>query len=822
MRCFRRNSFRGRLVVVAWAAGAAGGAASADEITPESAAAAAELTGAEEGQAAASLVLVQPAVNGVQYDVALMLRSGGCYYADAETLAAWRISPPYPSPVEHEGRQFFALDDFPGLSVTVAERDMTAVVTAPPELMLGTQRSFASPSGPVSPNNAFGAFLDYDVGYTDDDSGIYTGASGLLSPTVFTPLGSLSANALYQSDIELPEPVPQTLSMGWVRLDTAWTYDRPAAMTTLRVGDAITPSGSWARSVHFGGVQFGTNFATRPYEITFPQPSIRGTAAVPSAVDVLVNGVLQSRTDVPSGAFQLDNVPVVTGAGQIQVVTRDLLGREQVVTQDIYVSERLLRRGLNEFSINAGALRENFGYESNSYGDFLLAGVLRRGMSDVLTIEGRIDATSEVSSVGATVARAMGRYGVASIALAVSNGTETGTLIQVGHDFQGRVYRGNIRVQSSRDFEQPGMSALAATVALAESGAVADTRGLGSVVRLAAWPELQVIASGGRNFGRKGSLGLTYVGERFAEGLSDRRIFTLSYSRTLTRRLALSASASYFGAEDDGGAANVIVSRTLGRRSSVSSSLNTAYDTTSMRVDHRYELPVGPGFGYRTSLLAGDLHAVEAEVDANTAHARYSAEMAQRDGASGWRMQTRGSVAVLGGEVFAAREISDGFAVVDAAGFENVRVYLENREVGVTNANGHLLVPRLRPYENNQLRIETADLPLNVRVDNDALRIAPYYRSGAVASFGIEASASAILRVILPDRSPVPEGSKAAIGAAAWPVGIDGRLYLENVRAGARVEIAYGGARCALTLPEIPVTDAIPDLGERVCRPIAP
>src|SRR4029079_1806519 len=102
--------------------------------------------------------------------------------------------------------------------------------------------------------------------------------------------------------------------------------------------------------------------------------------------------------------------------------------------------------------------------------------------------------------------------------------------------------------------------------------------------------------------------------------------------------------------------------------------------------------------------------------------------MSRLDGAHGWRAETRGSIAALGGEVFAAREISDAFAVVDAGGFEGVRVYLENREIGTTNAHGRLLVPSLRPYESNQLRVESVDLPINARADKPSLRVAPYYR----------------------------------------------------------------------------------------------
>ncbi len=249
---------------------------------------------------------------------------------------------------------------------------------------------------------------------------------------------------------------------GWVRLDTAWSRDNPDAMRTLRFGDTITPYGSWARSVHIGGIQFGTNFATRPEQVTFPQPSITGTAAVPSALDIVVNGSLRSRTEVPSGAFRIDDVPVVTGAGQIQVVTRDLLGREQIVTQDFYVSERLLKSGLNEYSVSAGALREDFGLASNEYGEFLVSGVLRRGLSELLTIEGRVEATAAAKSAGASITWAVGRYGVTSAALALSDAEESGALWQLGHEYQGRTYRAYMRVQGSSRFRATGAPRLRA------------------------------------------------------------------------------------------------------------------------------------------------------------------------------------------------------------------------------------------------------------------------------------------------------------------------------------------------------------------------
>jgi outer membrane usher protein len=748
----------------------------------------------------AATLLVAPTVNGARRDVALLVRDGaGRYYVDDAALANWRVAPPYPPAVEVAGRSLRPLDAIPGLAISIEERSMTAEVVVRADLMVGTRRSLTAATGRVRPAAALGAFLDYDVTFTDDSGAFQRGLTALLAPTFFTPGGSFSAGVLYAGGVSPVEPS----DVPWVRLDTAYVRDDVEHMRTLRIGDAITPYGSWARAVRVGGVQFGTNFATQPDLITFPQPSIDGTAAIPSALDVVVNGTLRSSTEVPSGAFHLDQIPVVTGAGQIQVVTRDLLGREQVVTQDFYVSERLLKPGLDEYSATVGAVRSSFGVESNAYGEMLASGIFRRGLSDVLTIEGRVEGTATERSAGVTLARAVGNFGVATGALAVSGGESNGVLWQIGHDFQGRVYRATFRVQGSRDFLQPGLE-----------------------TSVAAFPRLQYVASGGRNFGRRGSLGVSYIDESFgaADAEHDRRIVALSYSRSLSRRLVLSASASRIVADQNDTQAVVALTRALGPRSSVSSLATLRRDGNSARVDQRYELPLGAGFGYRTSFEAGDRHGADFEVAANTQHAYYSAEMSQLDGEHGWRAETRGSIAVLGGEVFAAREISDGFAVVDASGFEGVRVYLENREIGTTNAHGRLLVPSLRPYENNQLRVESSDLPLNVRIDNAALRVAPYYRSGAIASFGITATANALLRVVDRDGQSIPEGASARVdGGLSFPVGLDGRLYLEGLHAGSTVEVVSSGGRCTFLIGIVPASAGrVPDLGDLVCEPAKP
>ena len=84
------------------------------------------------------------------------------------------------------------------------------------------------------------------------------------------------------------------------------------------------------------------------------------------------------------GPFTIDRLPAITGAGQMQVVVTDALGRQQVITQPYYSGRTLLRQGLNEYSFEAGAIREDYGLRSNAYGDLILAGTFRRGLTERL------------------------------------------------------------------------------------------------------------------------------------------------------------------------------------------------------------------------------------------------------------------------------------------------------------------------------------------------------------------------------------------------------------------------------------------------------
>src|ERR1700676_1137542 len=139
------------------------------------------------------------------------------------------------------------------------------------------------------------------------------------------------------------------------------------------------------------GVLYARDYSLAPGFITYPLPAFSASAALPSTVDVLVNNQRQASASVKPGPFDLVNVPVVSGAGQINLVVRDLRGVETVITQSYYASPQLLAAGLSDFSAEAGAMRRNFGTQSNNYGPVFAAGSYRYGFNSALTAGGRVE-----------------------------------------------------------------------------------------------------------------------------------------------------------------------------------------------------------------------------------------------------------------------------------------------------------------------------------------------------------------------------------------------------------------------------------------------
>lgn len=173
------------------------------------------------------------------------------------------------------------------------------------------------------------------------------------------------------------------------RLMTSWSYDNPEKLLSVTLGDSYTGSQSWTNSVRFGGLSISHNYSLQPNFNTSTQDVLSDTTALPSTVDLYVQGIKQSSEHVNPGQFTLTTSPFFTGSNTAQVVITDINGQQRVINLNLYGSDLLLTKGLNTWSLNAGWIRENYSYRSFSYDpDLMATGNWRYGLADNLTLEG--------------------------------------------------------------------------------------------------------------------------------------------------------------------------------------------------------------------------------------------------------------------------------------------------------------------------------------------------------------------------------------------------------------------------------------------------
>ena len=151
--------------------------------------------------------------------------------------------------------------------------------------------------------------------------------------------------------------------------------------------------------MRLGGFQISTDFGIRPDLVTFPVPSITGEVAVPSSIDVLVNGIQELSQQVPAGPFEIRQLPVVTGVGDVSVVMRNAAGQQTTQTLQLYTSRQLVAPGLSDMSAEFGLVRLNYGTESDDYRAPAGSVSYRRGLTKWLSFEGHAEGSGGGGSV---------------------------------------------------------------------------------------------------------------------------------------------------------------------------------------------------------------------------------------------------------------------------------------------------------------------------------------------------------------------------------------------------------------------------------------
>ncbi|MBS0854714.1 MULTISPECIES: fimbria/pilus outer membrane usher protein [unclassified Tatumella] len=594
---------------------------------------------------------------------------------------------------------------------------------------------------------------------------------------------------------------------GTRRLMSAWSYNNTDKLLSLTLGDSYTGSQSWTNSVRFAGVSLAHNYALQPDFNTSTQDILSDTVALPSTVDLYVQGIRQTTQHVEPGQFTLNTAPVFTGNSSAQVVITDINGQQRVVNLNIYGSDLLLSRGLNSWSINAGWLRKDYSYRSFSYNPGLMVtGNGRYGLRDDLTLEAHTEQGEPLQNGGIGANYLLSPWlGIVHGDISASrhnrlNGKQWG----VGWQWSNRHLSFSL-TDTRRDSHYRDMSVLT-------EGELA-TRSDNAFI---SW-----------SMGAAGTVGASWINRQYAG--ETRSYAGFSWSGTFRHNINISASLTRALEMDHDKTLYLSVSVPLSDTQYVS--VQHSQDSQSANNQLTWSKSVisnKPGWGGDVSLQNGSNATTHLDYrqrtewsDLELGYNRYSQQ-------NNYYASLSGTAGLFANAFYATRQLGDGFALVDTDGIAGIPVYLEHQPVGKTDRDGKLFLNNLLPYYRNNISIDVLSLPDDFRALYTEDNAIPESGGGAMVHFRIYRARALLMTVkqtqgkALPFAAPVSvvtaAGQQPETGTRTTVVGYEGNIYLENPPAEGFAIVHLPDSTCRIRLPaQLPAGKAITTM-EAVCQ----
>ncbi|MEX5541543.1 fimbria/pilus outer membrane usher protein [Pseudomonas poae] len=691
------------------------------------------------------------------------------------------------------------LDTVPGLHSDYDSTGQRLLLDVPPswlqEQFIGNRNTYPR----TQAMSSFGALLNYDVYFNDtDEGGSYLAAWNEVR--LFDNWGTLSTTGQFRQTLAGGISA-STLNNGYRRYDSTWRFSDDERLLTYEAGDVISGSLPWSSSVRLGGVQLSRDFAVRPDLVTYPLPQFAGEAAVPSSVDLFINGYKSESALLQPGPYTLTNIPFINGAGEAVVVTTDALGRQVSTTVPFYVTSTLLQQGLTDFSVAAGTLRRDYALRDFGYGSGVASGTFRYGYSDNVTLESHAEASSNLSLGGLGGNLRLGNFGVLNTAISQSRfDGRSGQQLSLGYQYNSTRYSLSYqRVERRDDY---------ADLTLVDTPYASLSK-----------RSEQVTLS--LNLQRFGSLGVGYFDVQAADD-SRTRLLNLSWSKPLWRNTSFYLSANReIGDRNWAMQAQLVIPFDL--NGSLAVSTERSKDGASrQRLNYSSAVPSEGGVGYNLGYAQGDGPTYrQADLTWRLQSVQLQAGVyGSSDAETRWA-DASGSLVWMGGNVFAANRINDAFVVVSTQGFAGIPVRYENQLVGQTDRHGHLLVPWSSAYYRAKYEIDPLNLPPNIQSENVEQRVSVRRGSGYLLEFPLRRVLAASITLVDRQHQELPLGSLVVHEQSNTQavVGWDGLVYLENLSAHNTLQVTLGeGQSCQAAFDIDEQQQDVPLIGPLVCQ----
>ncbi|MFA2944011.1 fimbria/pilus outer membrane usher protein [Acinetobacter pittii] len=715
--------------------------------------------------------------------VAVKQSKDGKLYIRSSTLKTLRLKMDEHIP----DNQWVCINDLNGIQFKYLENEQSLNLKVPSNMLTGYSVDLSSQqvTSPqllkMKPLNA--AILNYSLYNTiTNDENVFSGtAEGIFNSAI----GNFSSGVLYNGSNETSYSHEK-----WVRLESKWQYVEPEKIRIYTLGDFISNSPDWGSSVRLAGFQWSSAYSQRGDIVTSALPQFSGSAALPSTLDLYVNQQKIYSGLVPSGPFDIKQLPFISG-NEVTLVTTDATGQQSITKKPYYFSSKILAKGINEFSIDVGIPRYNYGLYSNDYDDATFAsGAIRYGYSNSLTLSGGAEASTDgLSNLGTGFAKNVLGIGVMNADIAASQyKDENGYSALLG--LEGRISK-NISFNTSyrKVFDNYFDLARVSQVRYLKDNQInAESQNYLNHSALA-----DEIFRAGINYNFYAGYGVYLGYNQIKYSDNSYKLLSTNLSGSLDKNWGFYASAykDYENHKDYG----VYFALRYTPSSKVNAITSVSSDSGSLR--YRQEIfglsePQIGSFGW------GGYVERDQDVNENNAsvYASYRARAAYLTGRYNRfgdndqvALSATGSLVAAAGRIFAANEIGDGYAVVTNAGPQS-QIINGGVNLGETDKSGRFLIPSLMPYQVNHIYLDPSYLPLNWNVKSTDQKTVVGYRQGTLVDFGAHQVISGLVKLVDQKNSPLMPGYTVRInGQQNGMVGYDGEVFIPNLLKQNKLEV---------------------------------
>ncbi|MBP1493301.1 fimbrial biogenesis outer membrane usher protein [Acinetobacter nosocomialis] len=683
--------------------------------------------------------------------------------------------------------QWVCINELKGIQFKYLENEQSLNLQVPASMLTGYsvelsgQQTTSSGLLKMKPLNA--AILNYSLYHTiTNDESIFSGsAEGIFN----SALGNFSSGILYNGSNETSYSHEK-----WVRLESKWQYVDPEKVRIYTLGDFVSNSSDWGSSVRLAGFQWSSAYTQRGDIVTSALPQFSGSAALPSTLDLYVNQQKIYSGLVPSGPFDIKQLPFISG-NEVTLVTTDATGQQIITKKPYYFSSKILAKGINEFSVDVGVPRYNYGLYSNDYDDATFAsGAIRYGYSNSLTLSGGVEASTDgLTNLGTGFAKNLFGVGVINADIAASQyKDENGYSALVG--LEGRISK-NISFNTSyrKVFDNYFDLARVSQIRyLKENQISAEPQNYLSYSALA-----DEIIRAGINYNFYAGYGV-YVGyNQIKYSDNSYKLLSANLSGSLNKNWGFYSSAykDYENHKDYG------IYFALRYTPSTRTNAITSVSSDSGRLTYRQEVfvlsePKINSFGWGGYVERDqDAHTNNASIYGSyRARAAYLTGRYNRIGDNDQvALSATGSLVAAAGRIFAANEIGEGYAVVTNAGPQS-QIINGGINLGTTDKSGRFLIPSLMPYRENHIYLDPSYLPLNWNVKSTDQKTVVGYRQGTLVDFGAHQVISGLVRIVDKNNTPLLPGYSVRInGQQDALVGYDGEVFVPNLLRQNKLEV---------------------------------